>query len=522
MDKRQFDLSLRLFNDLGSIRLSSGGDFSKELRLGGAVSFWDVVAPYLVLYRFPLLFGSDKGRHTGREWLKYGIRPLRGMAAGLRDSALHLLQRNDVACEQWPAGEPVVLFLYFTRTFYRDVLRPVAESLAKRGIRVIVLGSGRTQKNFSFSGRLTFQSCWSHWNTDTQSRAQSLQRHLSRLRRSLLDEKRRTALRALRLNNFSRFGLTMELRWLFRRELCRLIPQAALAQHILDKHRPDLIISADDADQRCRLYSLLARTKGILTLLVQQGLSGKDYPEWVFFSHSAVAAMGESSAEDMRSQGVAHEKIRVTGNPGFDCLCSPGSAPAETLAKLGLSKDRKIALFASQPYYVGVFDTPGIRRAMIKDIITAAVGIDNLTLIVKPHPGENMRELKNLIGRQPQAMLVDKTADISLLIQVCDVFITFFSTAALQALYAGKPVVNVDFPGSGGLPLYSEGGATWVARSPEEISKHLRDLIGESRERKIAGREAARLDFLRKMAYLPDGRATERVTATALSMLTAQ
>jgi len=522
MNENQFKKAGKLFKFLEETKLNSGKNIKAELCLGQGISLWEVVASYMALYRFPLLFSRDGGSLTWRERLQYYLRPYRGLAARFRDSVIFPPRRTTTACSKWPEGGQTVLFLGFAPTFYRDALRPVAESLStKERIQVVVIGEKQNLPvDVPVNGKIIFQSLWEHWSNHTENLSKSMLSRLQLLQKSFVN---RTQLEAAIQNmgeNFDSFALTREFYWLFWREFKRLVPQVAVANHILDKHRPALIVSADGADQRCRIYSLLAREKGIPSLLVQQGLTARKYPEWKFFSHTAVAAMGSRSRDDMIAQDVPPEKIILTGHPGFDQLALPEpDLCARVRADLGLSEGQKMVLFASQPYYVGVFNTPGIRQTMIKAIIQACGSLKDIKLVVKPHPGDNIRELKILTGKAPQVVMVDQTMDISPLIKTCDVLVTFFSTVALQALYAGKPVINVDFPGSGGQSLYSESGATWIAHSTDDIATHIRKLIGEARDKEIAGREAVRQRFLYDMAYLPDGQATERVVNVALNML---
>jgi CDP-glycerol glycerophosphotransferase (TagB/SpsB family) len=232
--------------------------------------------------------------------------------------------------------------------------------------------------------------------------------------------------------------------------------------------------------------------------------------------------MGQTSRADMIEQGVLPEQIIVTGNPGFDRLVLPEPDVCSRLrSTLGLLDGQKMILFASQPYYVSVFNTSHVRRKMINAIVQAACLLENVRLVIKPHPGDNIRELKRLIGKAPRVVIVDQAMDISPLIKTCDVLITFFSTVALQALYAGKPVINVDFPNSGGAgaTIYAESGATWIARSTDEIATHIQNLTNETRNKEISSREAARQRFLYHMVYIPDGQATERVLKVVLNML---
>ena len=521
MNENRFEQAVRLSQSLGEMEVGSGKNLFEELCLGQDISLWEVVAPYMALYRFPLLFSSDGGSRPWRERLKYYVRPYRGVAARFRDSVVSPPQRTVRGCQEWPENRRTLLFLGFVPTFYRDVLRPVAEALATgKGMRVVVIGEGTNLlETTPAAEKVQFQSLWDHWDTGTDNDSQRMLTRLQILQKSFFHSNQFKETRNVG-GKVDGFGLTREFYWLFWREFKRLILQMAVAGHILEKHRPALIVSADDADQRCRIYSLLAREKGIPTLLVQQGLTKREYPEWRFFSQTALAAMGSRSRDDMIAQGVSPEKITLTGHPGFDHLAFPQPVLcARVRADLGVLEGWKMVLFVSQPYYVGVFNTPGIRQDMIKAIVQACGSLKDTKLIVKPHPGDDVRELKGLFGKAPKAVVVDRVTDIVPLVKACDVVVTFFSTVALQALYAGRPVVNVDFPGSGGQRLYEESGATWIARSTDDIAAHIRTLIGKAGDKEISSREAARQQFLYNMAYLPDGKATERVVKVALNIL---
>ena len=141
-------------------------------------------------------------------------------------------------------------------------------------------------------------------------------------------------------------------------------------------------------------------------------------------------------------------------------------------------------------------------------------------LCVKPHPGDDVQDLKRVIGKESQVVMIEKTNDIVPLVKACDVVVTFFSTVALQALYAGRPVVIVAFPGCEGCQQqYVKSGATWVAHSQSEIEEHIQTLISEGRDNEIASKEEARKKFLLDEVYLQDGQATKRVVKMALNLI---
>lgn len=520
MNELQFKKSVELFKVLGEMKVHSKSDIRSELRLGQEISLWDVMATYMVLYRFPLLFNSSSYSLYNR--LKHFLWPFRGLIKRLRDSLVSRPPKNINNCMNCSNSNSIVLFLGFTPTFYRDVLHPVAKLLTTRhNIQVVVIGDNQENLTGDVSNDLLrFHSIWDHWNDDVKYESKIMLGQLKRLYDPLLSK---IELITINQGVKTKSMITLlrhEFKWLFWYELRRLISQFSIAKHILEKHRPILIVSADDADQRCRIYSLLANEKNIPTVLVQQGLTRKTYPEWIFFSHKIVAAMGEGSREEIISQGVLDEQVVVTGHPGFDRLIvQEPDLYAHIKAKLGVKHGQKMVLFASQPHFVGVFNSPQIRKLMIKAVLNSANSFQNIKLIIKPHPSENIRELKRLLGKSNEVIIVDKTLDISLLIKACDVLITFFSTSALEALYAGKPVINVEFADSGGNRIFSESGATWVARSQNEIATLLKIFSNENIKEEIAKKETKRQHFIHKSAHFPDGRATERVVDVLLGLL---
>ena len=402
------------------------------------------------------------------------------------------------------------------------MLQSVAESLAViERLDVVVLAADREPlRSHGQSEAIRFQSVWQHWNRAIAKDIDTRVARLGAVRRHVLwHGTLQTFVQETKVA-VDPTALRQEFARLFRRDFRRLVTHAALATHVLDRHRPALVVYTDETDPRSRVYSLLARHREIPTLAVQQGLATPGYPEWHFLSARAIAVMGESSRQILLAQGVSPERIVITGHPGFDRLVDPGNGDRATVrSTLGITAGEPMVLFASQPPYAGAFRSPAIRREMIAAVASSAAAVAPLRLVVKPHPGEDERELKAIIGTHARIMIVDRETDISPLIKACDVLITFFSQTALQALYAGKPVINVAFPDSGGPTLYLESHATWVARSAEEIAGHLRYLTADAPRSKDASREEARQRFVCDWAYLPDGRASERVSALAARLV---
>jgi hypothetical protein len=517
----KFESAVKLSKVLAETNLGSEGTLRDALFLGRRISLWDVVVTVMVLYRFPLPFAPDEDGAAWLKRLKYRMRPYVGLAARLRDYLTSDHGRTGAGCAGWPNESRTVVVTCFTKPFYQQLLQPVADAIATQQLaEVVVVHGGQLTDAPDHDGRITFHSIWEHWADDTEQVQRNIRRSLRELQRKLFDRDQfETLLDGVR-RQVGDISVKGELSWLFWREFIRLAPQVAVAEHIVLRHRPTLIVSADDADQRCRVYSLLAKAAGIPTLLVQQGISFKDYPEWRFLSHDRVAAMGESSRADMIAQGVDPDRIVVTGHPGFDRFASiEPDTPTRVRKEFSIPEHHRLVLFASQPSYVGAFDQPHRRTEMIKAVVGIVTSLKNVTLVVKPHPGEQRGELISLIGNPAHVVLVDGAVSIVPLIKACDVFMTFFSTTALQALYAGKPVITIDVPGSGGGRLYTDSNATWVARSVDELMAHITNLLSAQRAELLEEKEEARSRFLHDMAYHPDGKATDRVVRVVADLI---
>lgn len=518
---RKFELAVKLSKVLGEANLGSGGLLREQLYLGQQISLWDIVTTALVLYRFPLSFVKKENGTDWLRWLGCHFRPYQGLAARFKDFVTLGRNQTKQSCIGWPEGSRTVVVTCFTKSFYHQLLQPVADSIANQQLaKVVIVHDGSLKGVWNPNGSVIFHSIWDHWDAEVDKVQQTIKRNLRELRRELFNPLQFKSLMDNVRSHVGDINVKGELRWLFWREFIRLAPLVGVAEHIIFGHRPALIISADDADQRCRIYSLLARAAGIPTLLVQQGLSFKGYPEWRFLSHDKVAAMGNSSRLDMIAQGVDPDRIVVTGHPGFDTLASVEPEVQNRIRnEIGVPSHHKLVLFASQPSYVGAFDQPKRRIEMIQAIIGMVGSFKDCTLVIKPHPGEKCKDFSSLIGTKQNVVLVDGSVSIIPLIHSCDVFVTFFSTAALQALYAGKPVITIDIPGSGGGCLYTDSQATWVACTAEELRMYITNLLSPQRSEYVKTKEEARKRFLHDMVHQTDWRATERVVQVVADLL---
>mgnify|MGYP001595465824 CR=1 FL=1 len=505
----KFAQAARLYDGVGNFELGDGRTVRDACRLVGNVSLWDCLSTYLILYRFPMCVSGGAGlAHSYTE----RVRPLLGTLARVRDTVLFPPSYTVQGLTQSTpkSGHIRVLFVGFSEVFFRDVLRSVYSALEKEsaGYQSIVLtgaGYGRRPQNHF--------SVWDYFSADVKAAATRGLSALDELKQALpgaIAAKRGAHLDGIAVDWPI---LRREFSWLCNRELPRLIYVAAAAYKVLSHYTPTLIVTADDADQKSKVVELAARELRTPTLVVQQGVTRADYPDWKHFAGDYVAAMGPTSLETIVGQGVPREAVTVTGHPGLDKLKQASEQEnAATRAAQQVDPDEFLVIFASQPYYLGTFSSRRARREMIRACLEAVSTIPGVRLIVKAHPRDDVPALKKLCANYPRIRIVDSQVEVASLIKACDAFITMFSQTTLEALYADKPVININFPGSGVKSPFFDGKATCLAESREDIRIAITKLSeGDYGFFQNHDNRFAKEKMLNEWTFLNDGKATDRV-----------
>jgi UDP-N-acetylglucosamine 2-epimerase len=433
-------------------------------------------------------------------------------------------RRNSIDDLNWKGNENSknILFLNFSSRHYKEVFETVGQQLYQtKRINILILELDK-RKNVDNKLRLiNFRTIWQCCNIQVSSHYSELRKQYKIYSSWIL------AFRSIEqlISYYDKslwHALKYDFLWLFLAELPILLQQVIIANNIIDQYKPSLIVSGDDADTQTRIYSLLANIRNIPSLIIQQGLLNEKAVEWDFFSGTVVAAMGENARKALIGHGISENKIIVTGRPQFDLISKINSEQIKKLREtLSGGSDNKIVLLATQPYVVGAFTSEDVRKSMIKAVFQAASSFENVVLLIKPHPDENTSYLMSVSSRFKNTLVLQPHQDTIALIQACNIFITFSSTTALQAMLAEKPIIIVAFPGSNVSNIYIESGATLVATTVQEIIDALKLLINKDCTDVIHEFETARMRFISDWACSSDGRASQRVKEVIVKLLNA-
>ncbi|MBA4391131.1 MAG: hypothetical protein C0399_09350 [Syntrophus sp. (in: bacteria)] len=498
----------------GSTGLPNGKTLSETMTVQG-IPLWGLMCPELAIYILPRVFLSKKEQAS----VLRRLRPYFGRA---KQSALEYFtaKRGMRGCIEWPI-DPTILILGFSPIIYLEVLEPVAMRLSSSGLskNIIIVDSWPEKTKHTDVNGSGIHNVWQHWNRETELHHQTM---LGELKEVSAELKSMRALEYVLKKEEKLLISEMQavFRWLFIQRLPQLLPHAAVASHILERHKPTLIVSGDVADPRTRFYYLFGKRFNIPSIEIQYGLALPDSVEHRFSLADRVAAFGEQSRSIMIEYGVPSERITVTGSPRHDKLVNDDFTKESNVhVQFEIPKGHAIVLFAASYYIPGYSEVKRLGLKITEDLFAAADRSSKLTLIVKPHPILNQaNEIIKIAGKRRNIVFADHRANIHDLIRACDAFISLGSTTTLDAMIANKVTITPAYPGWFGNDQFIESGATMVPRSAIEIAQILDIASGPLREKTMAALEPARRRFLHKWVLNADGKATDRIAEIIRAM----
>jgi hypothetical protein len=413
-----------------------------------------------------------------------------------------------------------LLFLGFSSYIYRETLQPLVQKfLNEKEVSVRVfddrLHRGEARSEYSEHG--AFQSLWGHWGEETDLYYERLRVGLKLAKKKLMSTEGLP--RIVGDSGIPWESVSSVFFWLFEVYLPQLLFTAAVSLHVVNSHPLSLIISPDVNDPRTRVFCLAGRLVGIKTLELQFGFYGPNNVEWRYFIADHLAVTGLTNYNVMRDHGIPDSKMTITGSPRHDgSLSWPSELVGEVRTELGVPADKKMLLFASQPYYYGAFGSADVRLAMMRSLFDASAQLRDYVLVVKPHPLEDIKDLKSFSQADKNVVFADKSLDIRDLIKAADAFVTYFSATTFDALVMNKPCLNLSFPEGCANTLFEDSGATLVARDPQQVLEALK-RIEKAPGAVLTELDSARRVFLEDWFYRLDGRSTDRVGELARSMM---
>lgn len=324
-------------------------------------------------------------------------------------------------------------------------------------------------------------------------------------------------------------------------------------RRIIDKIAPNVVAVCNDRSPMSSIFIKAAKRKGIGTLLIQDGLltlpemSRPEGPKaglklsttlarrfrrsaeqggylreqlatlYLFIANGfrsggeyglgecdSIAVFGADTKVFLVKKGVSDSRIFITGSPKFDELVVHGSEGSVD------ERHTRRVLLMTQSFVEHQLWTRPQWEDFVTTVITALNGIENIALTIKVHPGEDIDPYDNLLSSvDPHyEWEIIKEGALSEQLRRCDTSITVNSTAGLEAMSQGKPLVIIDLFSNGGIEFYEHSGA-WTVSSKDDIAVNIENSLDPARSDEYRRRSA---EFLERHIYKRDGRAAERIT----------
>lgn len=254
-------------------------------------------------------------------------------------------------------------------------------------------------------------------------------------------------------------------------------------------------------------------------------------------SASDIIAVYSERLRDMyEALGVPRERIVVTGNPEWD-IHTRGHLPGQKIRackRMGLDPERPVVTYALT--YIDRLSTRNLTHAGYVDqtteaVVAALAGLSkrrtDWQFVLRPHPNDpdapaNLANLSERFGLEN--VCIDTETTVVSALAMTDTLVCSHSNMGIEAIIAGKPVVNCaidefckDVFEEGVGPLFLSDDAVILVRETEGIAPAIEAaLLDPDARRRFM---EARPETLRRFNYLNDGKAMERVCGVMADMI---
>jgi len=226
-----------------------------------------------------------------------------------------------------------------------------------------------------------------------------------------------------------------------------------------------------------------------------------------------LAVLGGKIRDIYLGSGLKPERIVVTGAAHFDQLFNRDMEHDDReLLRCGIDPKDRIVLFATQPSTIREIED------MLSGIISAVRKTEDIQLVVKTHPSEDIRPYQTAIEKYNDFKIhVVRDIELYALISRCELLITKHSTVALEAMMVDKPVVTINLTGQPDPVTYAREGAAIGVYQKDDIKPAILKALNDEETRRQL--KAARDIFVRNWAGEPDGKASQRIVNLMKKML---
>ena len=269
--------------------------------------------------------------------------------------------------------------------------------------------------------------------------------------------------------------------------------------------QPHALLLHADNHPRPINYVLLCRKLGIPTIMLQHGLDcERYYLDDAYASHIAVWG-AERKVRYETNSIVQPTSIEVSGNPEFDTRTLPDA----------LDTSGSYWLWVSRPHAPDKCYSPS--RSVVEGLHILDTLIECLKkhpqqqLIIKPHPYDTIEGYRDCIARHEfEDRIRIEESPLENWLPGASLVITEDSTAGLEAMYLGKPLIHAHLAPTPPTMPFGNNGSALPGYTPEQLNAALEQalhLSGDDRNSMLQ----AQCQTLKDFAGPCDGQSPTRI-----------
>jgi len=311
--------------------------------------------------------------------------------------------------------------------------------------------------------------------------------------------------------------------------------------YLFKKYNPSILLNT----AACRDFGLIKSAKRYNIFSVDMPKSWDNLSKLLFYTKADYLIVWSLFMREqaLKFQGYKDREIFVVGVPQFDFYSKKENLlTKEKFCQIhGLDPDKKIIMYASMG---GI---PGDEASYIELIRNQIINgkLANAQIFIRPHP--NYRHQLDRFARLElhDGVVIDAYSkqkeenrdswnmskkhfqNLFSSLYYADVCVNFASTATLDAVVCGTPVINIKFDIEIDPEVYIptqkfykldyvkailKPGGTWVAESEEEFKMALQDIL-------ISGKKKDTRRLTKEFIYKNDGKSAERIANTLVDIL---
>lgn len=266
-------------------------------------------------------------------------------------------------------------------------------------------------------------------------------------------------------------------RTLLQERIADALRQAWTITQLLERLRPQVVLAGNPYTVEGKIAVLAARDYSVASAAVEHGTIFANDPRWDRSPLDLVCVWGAPSRRALELNGLAADRIAITGSPRHDAIFL-GAAAAR--AEAHDSATANILVATSGPGdQVGMVEHQGF----IELLTSAIEQLPSVRWVIKLHPKDRPEYYGGLGAMAPERVRIvrgkpeSNGADIFEFLKTSRALVTVTSSTALDAMSVGVPVIAVDVWPAGQRPsgiFFLQRGCARPAKTAEELATQVR------------------------------------------------